>query len=93
MGIQTPIDHLMAAEQPFDAYFARCGAKLADIGRNWPALQAQAAPVVYYYRAAHLHTPGSAEYRRCIQAAQSRIELRRPMAIALWCDLAAMISA
>ena len=90
--ITTPIDHLSAHPQAFDTLFAE-PAKLGEIGHNWPALQAQSAPVVFYFRAAHLAVAGSPEYKRCLRAAQDRINFGRPMAGELWRDLAAMISA
>ena len=83
--MRTPIDHLKAAEHPFDLFFAE-PAKLGNIGHNNPAFTRQSADVLYYYRAAHRLEAGP-ERAKILRAALGRINTIKPLAIGLYRDL------
>ena len=83
--MKTPIDHLKAAEQPFDLFFVE-PAKLGNIGHNNPAFTRQSADVLYYYRAAHLLGTGP-ERAKILRAALGRINATKPLAMELYRDM------
>ena len=83
--MKTTIDHLKAAEQPFDLFFAE-PAKRGNIGHNNPAFTRQSADVLYYYRAAHRLETGP-ERAKILRAALGRLNTTKPLAIELYRDL------
>lgn len=88
--MKTCIDHLPAAKTAYSDFFA-CETTVGMIGNNMPALLNQPVPVLYYYRAAHLHARGSKHYISGIEAARHRIDYSKPLATWLYQYLSDLI--